>query len=1097
MTTVALTKNGLSSSTGAGTFKGSSWSQATSPDAGKYIGFSVTPNTGYALTLSSLSYGLVSSGSGPATYQWYSSLDNFTTPLATVASTAAPANTTLTLPAASFGNLTSTISFRLYGYGATASTGTGGLLGDLVVNGSVAATSAAVLTATPTTLTGFSAPLGTASAAQAYKLAGNNLPPDGSLRVSLPVNSGFEVSGDNTSFGQSLTLAYAGTSLPADAAAPLVYVRLAATAAAGPYSGVSITTTVFDKTASATGTAATVSASGTVSAPKAAKPTTQPTITAANSTANTVDITLTGGNGQKRLVVLRATSATAAVPADNVTYPASLTLGAGGQPGPGNFVMVADGTTVAATLTGLSASVSYTLAVYAYNDDGVAGQESYLTASPGTATFSTTAGTAFYYSKPTGDLNNLATFGTATDGTGTAPGNFTTANRTYIVNGIHSLSGNLVVSGTSSKVVLAAGSAFTIPAAFSYGGRVDMQDGAYLTVLSPSPALNLGDLAPGSTVEFAQAANYVVPSPSPGYGHLKLTNATKQLAPGSTNIYGNLTLENVSSFGGSNTTTFSDIALNGNLNLLGATTFDPASSGRITLGLYGNTPQVLSGNGNTLRLHLLRTYVSGAGAVLADANGGTPLEVGTTRGGGLGLLAGSTLTLNANTLSFTPGGRASLVNSGGTGTITLSPASSLNLESLNTSIGSLYLTPGANTLNNLRLANASNDYLDVSSSLTIAGALTLDGTGRLDIGPNQTLTLTGTLTGTGSLQGSATSDLVIGGSGALGTLRLAAGTQQLRNLSIGRASGSVLLGSPVQVGGVLTMSEGTVTTTSTNLLTMSSTATLTPGNGFVSGPLARVTAPGARTTIFPVGSGTAYRPVTLTATTQTSTTTYMAEQKESPPTQSLTVNDPRGADLRRVSFRRYFTVTPTVQPTGFNGTITLSFGPDDYVNVPNDAGLVIAKRASPAAAWANLGHSAETGSSGTGPGGPPVSGTITSASFTSFSDFTLGATNTNNLTATQVNPLPVMLTSFTAARTAADVHLRWATASETNSTHFIVERSLAGQQFEPVSRAAAAGTTPTRIPIRCLMQWLRWLLFTIGCGSSTTTARPIFRRLSP
>ena len=38
-----------------------------------------------------------------------------------------------------------------------------------------------------------------------------------------------------------------------------------------------------------------------------------------------------------------------------------------------------------------------------------------------------------FYSKSTGDLNNLATWGDNTDGSGTSPVNFTTAGQTFFV----------------------------------------------------------------------------------------------------------------------------------------------------------------------------------------------------------------------------------------------------------------------------------------------------------------------------------------------------------------------------------------------------------------------------------------------------------------------------------------------------------------------------------------------------------------------------------------------------------------------------------------------------------------------------------------
>ncbi|MFD1467102.1 T9SS type A sorting domain-containing protein [Hymenobacter caeli] len=59
-------------------------------------------------------------------------------------------------------------------------------------------------------------------------------------------------------------------------------------------------------------------------------------------------------------------------------------------------------------------------------------------------------------------------------------------------------------------------------------------------------------------------------------------------------------------------------------------------------------------------------------------------------------------------------------------------------------------------------------------------------------------------------------------------------------------------------------------------------------------------------------------------------------------------------------------------------------------------------------------------------------------------------------------PLPVELVSFTAvAEAPATVRLAWATASETHSAYFAVERSTDGTRYAPVGQVAAAGTSAT------------------------------------
>ncbi|WP_151086191.1 T9SS type A sorting domain-containing protein [Hymenobacter baengnokdamensis] len=74
-----------------------------------------------------------------------------------------------------------------------------------------------------------------------------------------------------------------------------------------------------------------------------------------------------------------------------------------------------------------------------------------------------------------------------------------------------------------------------------------------------------------------------------------------------------------------------------------------------------------------------------------------------------------------------------------------------------------------------------------------------------------------------------------------------------------------------------------------------------------------------------------------------------------------------------------------------------------------------------------------------------------------------GGTNTAPVTfGIGAYPLPVVLTAFTATAVQnRDALLTWTTASEQNSDHFEVERSLEGTSFSKIAELAAQGTTAT------------------------------------
>ncbi|MBO2010003.1 hypothetical protein [Hymenobacter negativus] len=63
-------------------------------------------------------------------------------------------------------------------------------------------------------------------------------------------------------------------------------------------------------------------------------------------------------------------------------------------------------------------------------------------------------------------------------------------------------------------------------------------------------------------------------------------------------------------------------------------------------------------------------------------------------------------------------------------------------------------------------------------------------------------------------------------------------------------------------------------------------------------------------------------------------------------------------------------------------------------------------------------------------------------------------------TITAITPLPVELTSFSGKWVNGATELKWTTASEKNSSHFVVERSVGGDAaYQAVGQVAAAGTS--------------------------------------
>jgi hypothetical protein len=478
------------------------------------------------------------------------------------------------------------------------------------------------------------------------------------------------------------------------------------------------------------------------------------------------------------------------------------------------------------------------------------------------------------------------------------------------------------------------------------------------------------------------------------------------------------------------------------------------------------TTNTLSTSNSGLALSLTRT-VTGDTALLVATKGAFINRSGATAGDVFDPAGSNPTAFLLNGGSFyhrTARGNTALVEnlSGAAGTETGNfffriPGSSTTISGQGRTYGNLTLQRGG----------ASSYVASGTGSLTINGNLTVESSVTFSSTITGNIVLKGNLINGGNfrfepasagtdnrrlvLQGTAP-QIVSGtalGDPASGALSYLGANAQLE---IANAAG-ITLQTPVTLSNVLTLTSGTLNTTASNILTLAPAATVaasTTGSSYVNGLVARQIAAVANATgvytsfTFPLGKGTSYCPIILNINSQTGTTTYRAELFEGDPGQNVA-----GSDLVRVSKVRSCTITPlsggvVTQPSSFNGTLTLSATPSDGVNDPSAATLVVGKRTDATQPWVNIGRSTATSS------------TLTSAPFSSFSDFVLASTSTDAGT----NPLPVTLVSFDAARRASgEVHVAWATASEQHSAYFDVQRSFDGHIFTSTEQLPASGTT--------------------------------------
>jgi pectin methylesterase-like acyl-CoA thioesterase len=211
---------------------------------------------------------------------------------------------------------------------------------------------------------------------------------------------------------------------------------------------------------------------------------------------------------------------------------------------------------------------------------------------------------------------------------------------------------------------------------------------------------------------------------------------------------------------------------------------------------------------------------------------------------------------------------------------------------------------------------------------------------------------------------------------------------------------------------VIGLGGGTFVTSSTNLITLPSPAAIVGGSdtSFVNGPLAMNLSAATGTLNFPIGKGTAFRPVILTLNQDAATsTTYTAEMFNAAPTTRTLP-----ATLTSISSVRYYHITKgtgaNLSPT-LGGTIQLSYGADDLVS---DSSLVRVTEDSSGVKWLNLG----------GSGTANNVGTITSNAFYSLTsnDFVLATANPSaSVLLPTVSTAAVTRISTTIATTGGNV----------------------------------------------------------------------------
>ena len=331
----------------------------------------------------------------------------------------------------------------------------------------------------------------------------------------------------------------------------------------------------------------------------------------------------------------------------------------------------------------------------------------------------------------------------------------------------------------------------------------------------------------------------------------------------------------------------------------------------------------------------------------------------------------------------------------------------------------------------LSLEIGANKTFDIRSATGTAGDSKLMTLLQTANGSDALLNNGTFLARTGNVTFNTTGAQAIGGSS----------TTTFYNLAINNTS-NITLNRTANVSNFLSLVNGNLITTSSNILTCLSgaNANLGSGSSYVNGPMIHTWATNLSTTkTFPIGKGSSYRPVVLTVQHSNLTSvTYQAEIINSSAT-ALPFSLP--PSLAGVSKVRYVQFNRQSVSNFTNGTIQMYYDVDDGVankntlQVAHDDGV---------SQWQNIGGTATA----------DWTGNIISNVFTNFNSYFSLANPPGG-----GNPLPVELTSFTAKPENNDVHINWTTSSELNSDYFTLERSKNNIEYQSIASVEAAGNS--------------------------------------
>jgi hypothetical protein len=637
-----------------------------------------------------------------------------------------------------------------------------------------------------------------------------------------------------------------------------------------------------------------------------------------------------------------------------------------------------------------------------------------------------------FYSKSTGNLQDLSTWGFNTDGTGTSPLNFTTGGATYVLTNRSSvvLDTFIIISGTSSKMIIGDSiNAIELSISSNGGltGNVDLNANAKL-VMESSVQPTIGTQGSNSTLQYKNISATVTAG---NYKNLTLTGTgTKTFAGGNINIAGDLILDNVTINGGNPSFTTLNVA--GNVTYLG-TVIPPVTANSITLNFTDTSgaTKTISAAGNDVRWFRISVPANAT----VDVQNATKVWVGNTSGGGLNIANNGTLKLNAADLELFPStGTSAAFVFNTTGKLATTDSTDVYLARTgNGNLGTLRFDPTSNEIGNLTLdlTGSTNKSVTLGSNLTIKGNIQLNN-GTLIVGTNQLTVAGSSIINTNGKISVDSATLVFENSANL-SLNKSYFAANINNLRM-NSTADVALTSNLTVQGNVTFDLGMMTTVDSQLTVIGNISGGSSSSYFKSTGLGKLNKSIANgiTQNFPIGNG-AYNPV------QVKNNTGSADEFSVRVLDEVYINGTSGTASIKDRVKRTWDISKATSNGGSGVDFTFVWNGSSEESgtvtnpILNHYNGTTGKWEMPAVAASNF-----------------VSGTsVTFTGYTgSFSPFGIG----------NGTGLPVTWMSVKGVNADQNAIITWATASEEGNQYFDVQRSLDGKTFESIGNVDSKGS---------------------------------------